>query len=135
MIQQKGKPHLQVTAGILRRNGRVLITKRPEGKHLAGLWEFPGGKQENGETLEACLKREIKEELDIEVRVDKHLYTVHHEYEDRRISLHLFLCTHLKGDLKPLDSQEIKWVLHEDLSQYHFPPPDLKILKLLREFL
>ena len=133
-MQQKGKPHLQVTAGLLWRDGRALITKRPEGKHLAGLWEFPGGKQESGETLEACLEREMKEELGIEVRVGKHLYTVHHEYEDRRISLHLFLCTHLEGDLKPLDFQEIKWVSYEDLPQYRFPPPDLKILRLLRDF-
>ena len=133
-MQQKDKPSFQVTAGLLRRDGRVLITKRPDGKHLAGFWEFPGGKQESGETLEACLKREIKEELGIEVRVDKHIHTVHHEYEDRRVALHLFLCTHLKGDLKPLDSQEIKWVAHEDLHQYRFPPPDFKILKLLSDF-
>lgn len=127
------KPHFQVTAGLLWRDGRVLITKRPEEKHLAGLWEFPGGKQENGETLEACLKREIKEELGIEVRVNKHLCTVHHDYEDRRVSLHLFSCTHLKGDLRPLDSQEIKWVFHEDLSQYRFPSPDLELLRLLSD--
>ena len=133
IMQQKGKPHLQVTAGLLWRDGRVLITKRPEGKHLAGLWEFPGGKQESGETLEACLEREMKEELGIEVRVGKHLHTVHHEYEDRRVSLHLFLCTHLEGDLKPLDFQEIKWVSHEDLPQYRFPSPDLKIIESLRD--
>jgi mutator protein MutT len=113
----------------------VLITKRPEGKHLAGFWEFPGGKQERGETLETCLEREMKEELSIEVRVGKHLYTVHHEYEDRKVSLHLFSCTHLEGDLKPLDSQEIKWVSHEDLSQYRFPSPDLELLRWLRDFI
>jgi mutator protein MutT len=134
IMQQKGKPHLQVTAGLLWRDGRVLITKRPEGKHLAGLWEFPGGKQERGETLEACLEREMKEELGIEVRVGKHLCTVHHEYKDRRVSLHLFLCTHLEGDLKPMDFQEIKWVSPEDLLQYRFPPPDSKILRFLRDF-
>jgi 8-oxo-dGTP diphosphatase len=76
----------------------------------------------------------MREELGIKVRVGKHLYTVHHEYEDRRISLHLLLCTHLEGDLKPMDSQEIRWVFHEDLPQYHFPPPDLKILRLLSDF-
>ncbi|MBN1831452.1 MAG: 8-oxo-dGTP diphosphatase MutT [Deltaproteobacteria bacterium] len=134
IMQEKGKPHFQVAAGLLRRDCRVLVTKRPEGKHLAGFWEFPGGKQERGETLEACLEREMKEELGIEVQVGKHLYTVHHEYEDRRVSLHLFLCIDLGGDPKPLDSQEIKWVSHEDLPQYQFSPPDLKILKLLSDF-
>ena len=128
------KPSLQVTAGLLWRDDQVLITKRPEGKHLAGLWEFPGGKQESGESLEACLEREMKEELGIEVRVGKHLHTVHHEYEDRRVSLHLFSCTHLEGDLKPLDSQEIKWVSREDLAQYRFPSADLEILRRLRDF-
>jgi A/G-specific adenine glycosylase len=134
IMQQKGKPHFQVTAGLLRRDDRVLITKRPQGKHLAGFWEFPGGKQERGETLEGCLEREMKEELGIEVQVGKHLYTVHHEYEDHRVSLHLFSCTHLGGDLKSLDSQEIKWVSHEDLPQYHFPPPDLELLRFLRDY-
>jgi mutator protein MutT len=132
-MQKKGKPHFQVTAGLLWREGRVLITKRPEGKHLAGFWEFPGGKQERGETLETCLEREMKEELGIEVRVGKHLYTVHHEYEDRKVSLHLFSCTHLEGDLKPLDFQEIEWVSHEDLSHYRFPSPDLELLRWLRD--
>lgn len=128
------KPHFQVTAGLLWRDGRVLITKRPKGKHLAGLWEFPGGKQERGETLEACLEREMEEELGIEVRAEKHLYTIHHEYEDRMISLHLFLCTHLEGVLKSLDFQEIKWVSPEDLPQYRFPPPDLKIIDTLQNW-
>jgi mutator protein MutT len=127
-----GKPHFQVTAGLLWWDDRVLVTKRPEGKHLAGLWEFPGGKKETGESLKACLKREIKEELGIGVRVGEHLYTAHHEYEDCIISLHLFLCIHLEGDLKPLDFQEFKWVSPEDLQKYRFPPPDLEMIKLLR---
>jgi len=130
----EGKQHFQVTAGILWRDGRVLITKRPAGKHLAGLWEFPGGKQEGDETLETCLEREMKEELGIEVRADKHLYTVHHEYEDRTISLYLFLCTHQEGDPKPLDFQEIKWVSPESLPRYRFPPPDLRIVDAMQNW-
>ena len=128
------KPCFQVTAGLLWRDGRVLITRRPEGKHLPGLWEFPGGKQETGETLEACLEREMEEELGLRVRAGKHLCTVHHEYEDRIISLHLLLCVHLDGEVEPRDSQEIKWVSREDLVKYSFPPPDLKIIQFLQNW-
>lgn len=131
MAARNNKPHLHVTAGLIWRDGKVLITRRPEGSHLAGFWEFPGGKQENGETLEECLEREIKEELGIDTQAEKLLYTVHHEYENRTISLHLFLCTHLGGQLEPLQCEEIKWVYPKDLAQYRFPPPDEKIIQLL----
>ena len=120
-----------MTAGLLRQNGMVLITKRPAGSHLAGYWEFPGGKQEVGETLEECLEREMKEELGVDVRAGKRLLSVDHEYENRIISLYLFQCTHLNGEFKPLACEEIRWVQPEDLTQYRFPPPDEKIIELL----
>lgn len=120
-----------MTAGLLWQNGMVLITKRPEGSHLAGFWEFPGGKQEIGETLEECLEREIKEELDMEVRAEKLLLTMDHEYENRIISLYLFLCTQLGGEPKALGCEELRWVNPDDLRQYRFPPPDKKIIQLL----
>ncbi len=119
-----------MTAGLIWRDGRFLITKRPKGTHLAGFWEFPGGKQEAGETLEECLVREIKEELGIEVRTEELLVTVDHEYGNRMISLHLFLCTHLSGQPEPLECEDIKWVHPEDLVQYRFPPPDRHIIQL-----
>ena len=120
-----------MTAGLLWQSGMVMITKRPEGSHLAGLWEFPGGKQEAGETLEECLEREIKEELGLEVRAEKLLLTVDHEYEDRFISLYFFLCAQLGGEPKPLECEEMRWVRPEDLTQYRFPPPDKKIIERL----
>jgi 8-oxo-dGTP diphosphatase len=128
------KPHFHVTAGLIWRDGKLLITKRPEGTHLAGFWEFPGGKQESGETLEECLEREIKEELGIEVRAEKLLFTVDHEYENRMISLYLFLCTHLSGQPAPLACEDMRWVLSEDLTQYRLPPPDLHIIKFLKDW-
>ena len=131
MVVRSNKPHYHVTAGLLWQNGMVLITKRPEGSHLAGFWEFPGGKQEVGETLEQCLEREIKEELDVDVRAEKRLFTVDHEYGNRIISLYLFQCTHLRGEFKPLACEEIRWVSPEYLFQYRFPPPDEKIIQLL----
>jgi len=131
VVVSSSKPHFHVTAGLLWQNGMVLIAKRREGSHLAGYWEFPGGKQEEGETLEECLEREIREELGADVRAGKRLLTVEHEYEDRIISLYLFQCTHLNGDLKPLACEEMKWVYPEDMTQYRFPPPDEKIIERL----
>jgi len=125
------KPHFHVTGGVIWKDSRLLITKRPQGTHLAGLWEFPGGKQERGETLEECLKREIKEELGMDVKVDGLFETVQHEYENKLITLHFFNCTHLMGRPKPFEGQDLKWVLPGDLSKYAFPPPDSQILKKL----
>lgn len=125
----KIKQHIHVTAGIISRDGSILIARRPQGYHLAGLWEFPGGKQEPGETLEKCLEREILEELDIEVKADRLFMTVPHEYEKKIVSLHVFECIFLKGDPKGLDGQEIKWVKPDELLLYEFPPPDLEVIK------
>ena len=125
------KPHINVTAGLIFRGGEILITKRPPGYHLAGLWEFPGGKQEPDETLEECLVREIKEELDIEISADRLFMTVYHEYEKKIVSLHVFECTHIKGDPRGVEGQEIRWVQPLTLAQYEFPPPDQEVIERL----
>jgi mutator protein MutT len=127
------KPHLNVAAGLIRHEGKLLITRRPEGSHLAGMWEFPGGKQEGNESLAECLKREIKEELGLDVRAEKPLITVQHEYNTKIITLHLFPCSQVKGTPRALDGQEIRWVVPEDLEKHPFPPPDLKIIKFLMD--
>lgn len=132
MKAKTNKPHYQVTAGIISRSSRVLITKRPEGTHLAGFWEFPGGKQEPYETLDECLVRELKEELGITVQTDRHLLTVEHEYEDKVITLHVFCCRDMKGRPLTLEGQEFRWVHPEDLSKYTFPPPDKAVIEALR---
>jgi mutator protein MutT len=128
------KPHFHVTAGLLWKDGKVLITRRPQGSHLAGYWEFPGGKQEPGESLERCLEREIKEELDVEVKVQRHLLQIDHEYENKSISLHLFHCSIVSGRPSPLGCDEMKWVSPEDLSRYPLPPPDYLALPHLKEW-
>jgi mutator protein MutT len=128
------KPHFHVTAGLLWKDGKLLITKRPQGSHLAGFWEFPGGKQEPNESLERCLEREIKEELGIAVKVQRHLLQVDHEYENKSISLHLFHCSVISGEPRPLGCDGIKWVLPEDLSEYPLPPPDYLVLPHLMEW-
>lgn len=133
MKKSNDKPHFQVTAGLIWRDGKLLITKRPEGSHLAGYWEFPGGKQEEGETLEACLQRELMEELGVDVKVEGHLLQVDHDYRTKFISLHLFQCSHLRGEPRLIGCDDMKWVDPKDLDDYSFPPPDTQILSFIRK--
>jgi mutator protein MutT len=129
---RKSTPHFHVTAGLVWKDGRVLITRRPEGSHLAGYWEFPGGKQEPGETLEGCLEREIREELGMDVRAVKHLLQIDHDYETKSITLHLFLCDWLSGTPSPLGCDELRWVKPEELAGYRLPPPDVQVLPFIQ---
>ncbi len=126
------KPHFHVTAGIIRRNGRLLITRRPRGGHLGGLWEFPGGKQEGAESLEECLVREIREELGIDVEPGECILVKDHEYEAKRVTLHFFACSPKGiGPVRGLEGQEVRWVRPEKLASYRFPPPDLSVIEHL----
>ena len=125
------KPYVQVTAGLIWQEGRVLIAKRPEGTHLEGYWEFPGGKQKPGESLRDCLEREIREELGLTVRADEEVGTVEHEYYARVVCLHFFNCTCLAGEPRPLESQQLRWVHPVDLPKFTFPPPDREVIELL----
>jgi len=123
------RPYLEVAAALVWDGDRILITRRPPGTYMEGYWEFPGGKREPGETLEQCVKRELREELGLEVEVLEYLSRVSHEYEDRVIELHVFRCRILKGDAEAKESQEICWADAEDLDTYLFAPPDKEIVK------
>ena len=125
------KKHIKVSAALIFREGKVLITRRPEGSHLAGLWEFPGGKQEAGETPEECLRREIKEELDIDIAIGRLVQEVRHEYDSKIVTLFFFNSICMKGIPRAIENQEIKWVDPVDLERYSFPPPDRKIIDYL----
>ncbi|OPX35523.1 MAG: hypothetical protein B1H11_09010 [Desulfobacteraceae bacterium 4484_190.1] len=125
------KPHFNVAAAIILKNDRVLITKRLKGSHLEGFWEFPGGKQEKGESLEDCLEREIDEELGLKIRANNSLLIVNHDYGFKSISLYVFGCTIIAGEPRALQCLEIRWVDPADLEKFEFPPPDLKIIELL----
>ena len=127
----KNKPHIDVAAGLIWSEGKLLIAKRPTGTHLEGYWEFPGGKRELNETIEECLEREILEELGMIVKVGRCIMTVSHEYEFKKITLHLFNCLSSNGRPKALESQEIKWVKPGELGAYRFPPPDQKFLEFI----
>jgi 8-oxo-dGTP diphosphatase len=119
-----------VAAAVIERGDAFLVTRRQAGTHLAGSWEFPGGKCDAGESLEACLKRELREELAVETAVGVELHTTTHEYPDRRIELH-FLSCRLLSDPSAVLGQEMRWVPRADLENLEFPPADAELIRLL----
>ena len=129
-------PHVVVAAAIVQRGEKILITRRPLGVHQGGLWEFPGGKQEVGETLEECLRRELKEEIDIMVGAVTPFYTLCHRYPEKAVSLHFFTCSLSAGSPRPLGCTELAWVSQAELPSYQFPEADRPVvIKLLENFL
>lgn len=131
MKVQGNKRHFNVTAALIRRKGKVLIAKRGRGSHLAGFWEFPGGKQEEGESLRECLEREIREELGLRVKANRALLKIDHDYGFKSISLHIFECQHLSGEPRALQCQEIRWEDPSHLGKLTFSPPDMKVVQYL----
>jgi 8-oxo-dGTP diphosphatase len=119
-----------VTAAVVERDGRFLVTRRPRGVHLEGFWEFPGGKCEAGETHAGSLEREIAEELDTGVVVGGEILSVAHAYPDRVVELHFFACQ-LTGTPRAALRQEIQWVRREDLASLTFPPADEALIRKL----
>lgn len=118
----KKKPHLEIGVGIIEReDGKVLIALRPENVMLGGLWEFPGGKQEKGETIQQTVERELQEELDVEVHAYKELMNFKHTYSHFSITMHAYFCTLIYGTPKAKSSQEIRWVEKSELKDYPFP--------------
>lgn len=126
-------PHKIIGVGVLwNAQQQILIDRRrPEGM-MGGLWEFPGGKLEPGETVEECIKREIWEELAIEIEVGKHLITIEHEYTHMRVTLTVHHCRHLKGVPQPLECDEIRWVTLAEIDQFNFPTANAQIIAALR---
>ena len=118
-------------------DGRVLLAQRPEGKAMAGLWEFPGGKVEEGETPEAALIRELQEELGIDTHASclAPLAFASHSYEDFHLLMPLFACRRWQGNVRPLEGQTLAWVRAKDLRNYPMPPADEPIVPILRDWL
>jgi 8-oxo-dGTP diphosphatase len=119
-----------VVAAVIEQNDSFLVTRRLEGTHLAGLWEFPGGKIGSGETHVEGLTREIREELDAEIDVGGLVFETEHDYADRSISLHFYRCT-LRGMPRPLLGQQMQWVPRAELPALDFPPADAELIRLL----
>jgi 8-oxo-dGTP diphosphatase len=131
------KSVLVAAVALIDPDGRVLIAKRPEGKSLAGLWEFPGGKVEQGETPEAALIRELQEELGINVERSclAPLTFVSHAYDDFHLLMPLYVCRRWKGLVQAMEGQELKWVYAKALKDYPMPPADLPLIPHLVELL
>lgn len=129
--EKKKLPHYNISAGVIWKGKKILIGQRPHNGLLGGLWEFPGGKQEKGETLQQCLKREIKEEMDINVKVGKFIIKVNHAYSHFAITLHVFHCHYLKGTPKKIGCADFKWVTSPQLRKYAFPAANQPVIEYL----
>ena len=118
-------------------DGRVLLSERPKGKEMAGLWEFPGGKVEVNETPEAALVRELFEELGIETwnACLAPLTFASHSYDDFHLVMLLFACRKWNGVIKAKEGQKLKWIYPKDLSNYQMPPADVPLIPILRDWL
>jgi len=123
---------IEVAAGLVHREGRYLIARRGPGVHLAGFWEFPGGKREPDETLEACLRRELFEELGIQIDMPIPFQVIRHEYQEKIVELHFFLCRIEAGQATAIDCAEIRWVWPHELGDFEFPPADRPIIEASR---
>lgn len=123
---------IEVSAGLIFRNGKLLIAQRHPDAHLGSLWEFPGGKREPRETFEQCLQRELHEELGVEVIVGELFESVTHSYPERVVLLKFFLCQLAQGEPQPLDCAAVKWVTRTELTAHEFPAADAGLLHKLQ---
>lgn len=128
---------LVAAVALIDRDNRVLIARRPVGKEMAGLWEFPGGKVRDGETPEAALVRELREELGIEVCEPclAPFTFASHAYQAFHLLMPLYLCRTWDGEITPREGQEVKWVRASRLTNYPMPPADRPLLPMLRDLL
>ncbi len=128
---------LVAACALIDRDGRILIAQRPEGKSMAGLWEFPGGKVENGETPEEALVRELKEELDVDTEEAclAPIAFASHAYDDFHLLMPLFVCRKWQGLPKPAEGQKLAWTKVQDITKYEMPPADIPLVAQLRDLL
>ena len=120
-----------VLAAVVEANGAFLLTRRLEGTHLAGTWEFPVGKCEPDESHEACLSRELIEELGVDAEIGDEIFAITHAYPERTVELHFRKCT-LEGAPVPQIGQDMQWVRREDLGALEFPEADRELIEILR---
>jgi 8-oxo-dGTP diphosphatase len=117
-----------VAAAVVIESGRVLLTRRAEGQHLAGLWEFPGGKLEHGESPEQALVRECREECGIEIKVAEILDVTFHRYPEKDVLLLFYRCSLVSGEVRHLQVADHAWVAPKELDRYELPPADVRVI-------
>ncbi|HVU99996.1 MAG TPA: 8-oxo-dGTP diphosphatase MutT [Verrucomicrobiae bacterium] len=122
---------VEVAAGLVFREGKLLITLRKDDVHLGGLWEFPGGKREPGESFQECLARELREELGIEVEIGEPLESLTHAYPEKTVHLQFFRCRWLAYEARALGCAAFRWVAASELADYEFPEADARLLTRL----
>ncbi|MDA8774046.1 A/G-specific adenine glycosylase, partial [Chlamydiia bacterium] len=127
----KKVPHHNIGIGVIWNNGKILIAKRPLDQMLGGLWEFPGGKQEDHEPIEQTVHREIKEETSLDVSIISPLCSVKHAFSHFKITLHVYSCQYISGNAHPNSSTELKWVDPKELTHYAFPTANKKIINVI----
>jgi mutator protein MutT len=130
-IKLRTKNCIEVSAALIFRDGKLLITQRRAKSDLGGLWEFPGGKREAGETFEECLVREIREELGIEISIGGLFEEVSHDYPEKSVHLKFFICKQISGEPQPLDCAALKWVAKSELAAFEFPAADAQLVEKL----
>lgn len=111
----------------------ILIDRRLAKGLLGGFWEFPGGKIEGNETVQECIKREVLEEIGIEIAVDSHLITIDHTYSHFRVNLQVYNCRYLSGEARAIECEEIRWVTIQELDNYTFPAANQEIIRALKD--
>ena len=125
-------PRKQIGVAVIRDDrDLILIDRRLAKGLLGGFWEFPGGKIEGNETVQECIKREVLEEIGIEIAVDSHLITIDHTYSHFRVNLQVYNCRYLSGQARAIECEEIRWVTIEELDNYTFPAANQEIIKNL----
>jgi mutator protein MutT len=124
--------NIEVAAGLVFREGKLLITQRYPEAHLGGLWEFPGGKREPNETFSECLQRELREELGIDIEVGELIETITHAYPEKTVVLKFYHCRWTGGEPQNLGCPDFCWVTRDELDRYDFPGADARLLKQLR---
>ncbi len=122
-------PTVEVAAGLIVRGGRILIAQRRTNAHLGGLWEFPGGKRKPGESFEACLAREVMEELGLTIAVHEQVATAEHRNAEHRVRLRFYRCTILAGEPHPLGCEACRWITPAEIATYPFPPADEPLVR------
>ena len=120
---------IDVAIAVITQNGEILICQRKSNDTFGGYWEFPGGKCERGEDFETCLHRELREEIDVAVRIIGQLTPIEHRYPHVHLTLHPFLCEHTHGEPKLIECQKAVWIRPDELTEYRFPPANESLLR------